>query len=77
MLDVLDGYVPEWGQVFHVLGGDGEVTGAFDNVITRGTGGSFDTSSLATLGIVRYVPEPGSAVLALAGLIPVLRRRRR
>jgi hypothetical protein len=70
---LLDGFVPDIGDVFDVLDFNALVPGsAFDQLSlpVLGHGRSWDTSALLTSGEVRVVPEPGSLVsLVLAGLV--------
>lgn len=77
-VELADGYVPELGDTFDLFNFT-SVSGQFDSfsLAPLPAGLSWDIGSLATTGEIRVVPEPGTAVLLLFGIVFFLERVRR
>jgi len=69
-VSLLDGFQPENGDSFNIFD-FGSLTGEFDNVLLPALSASlaWDDSALLNNGSLSVVPEPGSVVLCLLGLI--------
>jgi len=90
-VELSSGYNPTWGDVFNLMDwnginpdadGAGVGAGAFtvaDLILpTLGNGWFFETDLFMDHGLIYVVPEPGRALLVLAGLLACgLQRRRR
>lgn len=76
---LVDGYVPLAGNSFLLFNGPtpGYDAGSFTITTNLGDGLSWDTSVLASTGVVSVVPEPSTAALILLGAVASLARRRR
>lgn len=73
------GYTPVLGNQITVFSGWNSITGSFSSITGTDLGGglSWDTSTLATNGMLTVVPEPGAALLGGIGTLILFRRRRR
>ena len=74
----LSGYAPVLNDAFNFADWSGSFTGAptFDYTNAALTGGlDWDSSTFATDGTLRVIPEPGSALLASLGALGLLRCR--
>ncbi len=80
VLDLIDGFVPHFGDTFQVFAfAPGQVSGAFGAITVADplTGGlSFDTSGLSTAGQITVVPEPGAMSLLAVALGMLASQRR-
>lgn len=78
-LMLIDGYVPLFGSSFVIFNGatPGFEAGEFTLTTNLGGGLSWDTTDLASDGIVRVVPEPSTWILLGSGLLWILAFRRR
>jgi T5SS/PEP-CTERM-associated repeat protein len=75
---LLNGYLPQAGQQFDLFD-FGSFAGDFDTIQLPALGGTlaWDDSQLETAGVLKVVPEPGSAALLLLGLGMMMGRRSR
>lgn len=77
-LQLIDGYIPTEGDSFLLFTNGGYDAGSFSGIQTNLGGGLFwDTSALASSGVVTVVPEPATTFLLAAGLGSLALRARR
>lgn len=78
-LMLIDGFVPLEGASFQVFNGisPGFDAGGFAFTTNLGGGLQWDTSALASSGIVSVIPEPGTAVLVALGVGALAFRRKK
>jgi hypothetical protein len=77
---LIDGFTPMEGASFQIFNGasPGFDAGSFQFATNLGGGLSWDTTALASTGIVSVVPEPGAVALVVIGLgICAFRRKAR
>jgi autotransporter-associated beta strand protein len=72
------GYTAVLGNQVTVFSGWNSIAGSFSSVTGTDLGGglSWDTSMLASTGVLTVIPEPGAALLGSLGMPALLRRRR-
>jgi uncharacterized protein (TIGR03382 family) len=84
-LNLVDGYLPQYSDLFKIIDVDGSSSGFFGNVTdggtlsTLGNEGAFKVFSSGGdvwLGEFTVVPEPGIACLGGLGALVLLRRRK-
>ncbi len=76
-VDLINGFNPASGNVFNIL--DGTTSGTFSafSFPALAPGLSWDTSDLYTVGNLKIVPEPSTALLLLSSAFSLALRRRR
>ena len=77
-IQLLDGFTPIGDAAFQVLNAT-DLSGAFSSLVLPDLLGtlSWDSSRLYSSGTLSVIPEPATLGLAAAGLLALLRRRRR
>lgn len=71
------GFQPVQGDSFDILDWTGAIGGAFSAFVFPGGPNAWDTTELYTTGLLRFVPEPGTALLLALGLTALRARRMR
>lgn len=69
------GFQPVLGDTFDILDWTGAIGGAFSAFVFPGGPSAWDTTELYTTGVLRFVPEPGTALLLALGLAALRTRR--
>jgi hypothetical protein len=77
-LDLINGFTPLKGESFTIFNGGapGFDAGSFTIDTNLGSGLHWDTSALASTGVVTVVPEPSTSALWILGAAGVFARRR-